>query len=172
MLCDSRSSALPMSVMSEVPTDGVEQVDHLGRDLEAAERRALAAAAGRGELLLHHVVELGQRRGLHAVERGDAHDQVRAQRSGRKHASTSADLVGIEVRQHDGDDLRMLVAHQLGDRARVHPLERFEALALAAEADAIHEARGLVVAERIHQHLAHEFVAAHAERGLLLEPRW
>ena len=63
----------------------------------------------------------------------------------------------------------MLVANELGDRARVHPLERLEALALAAEPDAIHQRVGFFVAERVDQHLAHEFIAADAERGLALE---
>ena len=61
----------------------------------------------------------------------------------------------------------MFVAHDLGHGLRVHPLERFEALAAAGDRDAIHECRGLVFAERIDEHLAHEVLAAdtHARSG-------
>ncbi len=63
----------------------------------------------------------------------------------------------------------MLVANELGYRARIHPLERLEALALAAETDAIHQRVRLLVAERVDQHLAHEFIAADTERSLALQ---
>src|SRR6187401_1817387 len=63
----------------------------------------------------------------------------------------------------------MFVADEFRDRARVHPLERIEALALAAEPDAFHERIGFLVAERVDEHLAHELVAADAERSLDLE---
>ena len=80
-------------------------------------------------------------------------------------------LVRIEVGEHDGDDLRMLEPDQLGHRARVHPLQRLEALAGAADVDAVDDARGLVLAERVDQHLAQELVGADAERGLALDGR-
>ena len=78
-------------------------------------------------------------------------------------------LVGIEIGEHDRDDLRMLVADELGHGARVHPLERFEALARGPDVDAVDDARGLVFAERIHEHLAQELVRADADGGLLLD---
>ena len=89
---------------------------------------------------------------------------IRSERmfSGRK-LEHFGGLLGLEVRQHDGDDLRMFVAHQLGDGLRSPSTSALEALALAAEPDAVHQRRGLVVAERIDQHLAHEVVAADAD---------
>ena len=47
------------------------QVDHLGGRLHAAQRGLLQAVAA-GQHLAHHLVEVLQRRGLDAVERGDA----------------------------------------------------------------------------------------------------
>ena len=63
----------------------------------------------------------------------------------------------------------MFAADVFGDLLGVHPLEGFESLALAAEADAVHETRGLFVAERAGQHIAYEVVAADADRGLAFE---
>jgi len=80
-------------------------------------------------------------------------------------------LIRLEVRQDDGDDLRVFVANELGHRARIHPLERLEALALAAETDAIHERIGLFVAQRADQHPAYEIIATDAERSLALQLR-
>ena len=80
--------------------------------------------------------------------------------SGSRYDSTMAMICGCSLRMSSATC------------ARVHPLERLEALALAAEADAIDDAGGLFLAERVDQHLAHEFVAADAERGLALHAPW
>ena len=62
-------------------------------------------------------------------------------------------LLGFEVGQHDGDDLRMFVRMISATcLASIH-LSAFETLALASEADAIQSAGGLLLAQRIHQHL-------------------
>ncbi len=65
-------------------------------------------------------------------------------------------------------DLRMFVPDQLGHGARVHPLEGFETLAGGAEVDAFDDARGLVRAECIDEHLAQEVVDADADGRLAL----
>ena len=58
-------------------------------------------------------------------------------------------LVEVQVHQDRGDDLRVLVAHQLGHRARLHPLQAFDAADVAALQDAVEQQVGLVLAERL-----------------------
>src|SRR5690606_22862788 len=65
--------------------------------------------------------------------------------------------------------LRMLVTDKLGDGARVHPLQRLEALARPSEKYAIDDTRRLVLSQSIDQHLAQVLVDTHAERRLLLD---
>src|SRR5690606_20350197 len=77
------------------------------------------------------------------------------------------DLVG----ERDRDDLRMFVTHELGNRARVHPLQCLETLARASEEDAIDDACRLVLAERADQHFAQVLIDADTERGLLFHGR-
>ncbi|MNI70746.1 hypothetical protein D3C73_1265760 [compost metagenome] len=81
-------------------------------------------------------------------------------------AESVGGLVGFQVRHHDGDDLRMLVAHQVGHRTRVHPLQCIQAGGVAAQQDAVDQVAGLFAAQRLHQHVADVVVRAHAQRGL------
>src|SRR5262249_7841084 len=53
-----------------------------------------------------------------------------------------------------------------GDAARIHPLQGLETLARAAEQDAIDEAVGLVLAQRIGEHRADVLVGAYADGSL------
>ncbi len=89
----------------------------------APPRAEVRAGGLAGELLLHDVVQLGERAGLHAIERRDAHHDVGAH-VGRQSGENLGRLVRLEVGEHDRDDLRMLEADQLGHGARVHPLQR------------------------------------------------
>ena len=67
---------------------------------------------------------------------------------------------------HDGDDLRVLVAHQVGHGTRIHPLQRVQAGVVAPQQDAVDQAAGFFGAQRLHQHVADVVVRAHAQRGL------
>jgi hypothetical protein len=102
------------------------------------------------------------------VERGHAQHHVGAHALGEVPQRLGG-LVGLEMRHHDGHDLRMLVADQVGDRARVHPLQHLHARAVAPEQDAVDDAAGLVLAEGLHQHLAHVVIGTDADRRLLVE---
>ncbi len=51
----------------------------------------------------------------------------------------------------------------------IHPLQGFETLGGAADADAVDDAGGFFLAERIDQHLAQEIIRADADRGLVLD---
>ena len=57
-----------------------------------------------------------------------------------------AGLVEIQVHQDGRDDLRMLVAQQLGHRAGVHPLQALDAGDVGALQDAVDQQVGLVLA--------------------------
>jgi len=70
------------------------------------------------------------------------------------------------VRHHDRDDLRVLVAHQVGHGTRVHPLQRVQAGGVAAEQDAVDQIAGLLAAQCLHQHVADVVVRPDTERGL------
>ena len=145
----------------------IHQVQDACRHLDAANAGRLQVGAA-GELALHDLVEFLECRRLDAVELGDAHQHVGAHpiRQLQHHFSG---LIRIKVGQHDGDDLRVLVAHQIGNRTGLHPLQRFEALGIAAEQDAVDQARGLVFAECAHQYATHVIVGTDAEAGLGVE---
>ena len=76
--------------------------------------------------------------------------------------------VGFEVGQDDGDNLRVLEANDLGNRFRVHPLQRFQAVAAAAHQNAVDDAAGLV-AEGFFQHGTNIGIVADTQRGLRLQ---
>ncbi len=57
----------------------IEEVQDVRRRLHAADDRGLERARLAGELLFDDLIELMQRGRLNAVERRDAHDDVRAQ---------------------------------------------------------------------------------------------
>ena len=164
IFCDSRSSTLRVAD-DRLALLAIHEIQMSAATFEPPSAEVLLECRA-GELLLHHVVELGERHRLHAVERGDAHHEVRAhalgqearalRRPGRGRGTTStmAMICGCSLRTSSAT------------RSRVHPLERFEALAAAVIRMRSMSARGLVVAERVDQHLAHEIVAAHAHRGL------
>ena len=56
-------------------------------------------------------------------------------------------LVGIEVGDHDGLDLRVFVTDHVGHGTRLHPLQAVQAAGAAAEEDAVDQVVGLVLAE-------------------------
>ena len=74
--------------------------------------------------------------GLDAVERGDAHQHLVALALAER-LQHRPSLVEVEVHQDRGDDLRVLVAQQLGHRAGVHPLQALDARDVAALQDAV-----------------------------------
>src|SRR5690606_11774357 len=88
-----------------------------------------------GQHLQQHVVQLAQRGGLDAIERGNPQHDVGADpvrqvvQHGRAH-------VGLQVHQNGGDDLRVLVTDQLGHTGRIHPLQAFNAGGVAGIHDA------------------------------------
>ena len=88
----------------------------------------------------------------------------------RRSASRPAQYLGrlrrFEMREHDGDDLRMLVRDHVGDRLRRHPLERVEALAATAVQDAIDQALRALAADRVRDHLADVLVHVNLQRRL------
>ncbi len=69
-------------------------------------------------------------------------------------------LIGIEISQHDGDDLRVLEPDELGDFPRVHPFQRLQPFGRAADVDTVDDAGGFVLAQRVDQHLAQKFLRA------------
>ena len=77
--------------------------------------------------------------------------------------------IRIQVRGDDGQHLRMFLPDDLGNRARVHPLEDVQALALPAHQDAVDDAAGLVLAQGVGQHLADVVVGADLDVGLTIQ---
>jgi hypothetical protein len=148
---------------------GAHQVQHLGRRLDAAERR-LAHRVGAGQQRRHHLVQVLQRRRLDAVERRDPHHDLVAVAFGEQ-LQHRRGLVEVEVDQDRRDDLRVLVAQQLGDRSGVHPLEALDAGDVGALQDAVEQQGGLVFAERLAQHRADVLVGVVDEAQLLLGDR-
>jgi len=74
----------------------------------------------RRNLLFHDVVELIDRGRLHSVEGRDAHDDVGAHVRGQT-GEHFRRLVGVEIGEHDGDDLRVLEPDELGTaRESIH----------------------------------------------------
>ncbi len=120
------------------------------------------------ELLLEDLVQLLQRRRLHSVQRRHAQDDVQAHLVVEV-AQHFAGLVGVEVGDHDGLDLRVLVADHIGNGARLHPLEAVQATGVATEQDAVDQAVGLVLAQCLVEHLADVGIGAHAQAGLVAD---
>ena len=117
----------------------------------------MISAAGLTPPRLDFLVQVAHGRRLDAVERGHAHQHLVAlalseqlQHLGR--------MVALQVHQDGGDDLRVLVAHQLGHGRRIHPLQAFDAADIVALQDAVEQQVGLVLAERALEHRAHVFV--------------
>ena len=139
--------------------------------LEAAEDGGLQRAGLAGELLLDHVVELVQRRGLNAVERRDAHDRrrraairetaraLRPPGPASRYASTMAMICGCSWRISSATARASI--HFSASRPLLERPNRMRSMT----------PRGLVFAERADQHLAQVFVDADAERGLAFHGR-
>ena len=75
-----------------------------------------------------------------------------------------AGVVVLEVHEDGGDDLRVFVANEVGDRRRVHPFEAFDAVGVAALQNARNQVGRFVVAERLGQDRAHVGVAVDVHR--------
>ncbi len=105
---------------------------------------------------------------MHAVEGRNTNDYV-GPHVGWQVRQYLRGVIRVEVRQHDGDDLRMLEPDQLGDGLRIHPLQGFQALVGAADVDTVDDAGGFVLAQRIHQHFPEELVGADAHGRLGLD---
>src|SRR3569833_1177202 len=166
-----------LDALREIGIDLLDRVHHvraLGRVHEIEDVRSGLAAADRGrlhvvvagELPLEDLVELLERARMHALEARDAHQYVGAQPV-RKQGQDLRGVIAVEIGEDDGDDLRVLEPDDLGHRARVHPLERLEALARRAGDDAIHEIARLFIAERRHLDIADVVFDTAAERGLI-----
>ena len=76
-------------------------------------------------------------------------------------------MVTLQVHQNGGDDLRVLMADQLGHRGRIHPAQALDARDVAALHDAVDQHAGLVVAQRTFQHATHVGVGIMHQRALL-----
>ncbi|MCU0814512.1 MAG: hypothetical protein MUC32_09450, partial [Burkholderiaceae bacterium] len=142
-----------------------QHVDDLGGGLRPAERRLLQPVAA-GEHAAHDLVEVLQRRRLDAVERGDAHHHLVALALAER-LQHVARVVELEVHEDRGDDLRVLVAQQLGHRTGVHPLQALDARDVAALQDAVEQQVGLVLAERLAQHALDVLVGVGHQRAVL-----
>src|SRR6201999_1487505 len=90
---------------------GLEVVDDVGRGLRPSQGGG-ARGAFAGEGLLHDVVQLAERAGLHTIESRNTDHDVRA-RVGRQVRQHFGGLVGLEVGENNGNDLRMLETDQL-----------------------------------------------------------
>jgi hypothetical protein len=125
----------------------------------------LVLAAAPARMRVSASFKLAQRSRLHAVERRDAQQHVVAQALGEV-LEDFAGLVELEVHQDGGDDLRMLVADQVGHGGRIHPLQALDAGRVVAGHDAADQAGGAVVAERLGQHGLDGFVVDRHRRAL------
>ena len=75
-------------------------------------------------------------------------------------------LVEVQVHQNRRQNLRVLVAQQLGHRQRVHPFQAFDARDITALQNAVNQQRRLVVAQRALQHRAHVVVRVRHQQAL------
>jgi hypothetical protein len=105
-------------------------------------------------LLFDEMIELVDRGLRHFVERGDAHQDFGAHLIGQQRQNARA-LFGLEVREHERRNLRMLAADDLRDRLRLHPLERLDALAGLTGGDTVEQQIGLLLADRLGQNAPH-----------------
>ncbi|MOA11568.1 hypothetical protein D3C78_1315170 [compost metagenome] len=80
-----------------------------------------------------------------------------------------ASLIGVEVGDHDGLDLRVLEADHIRHRPWLHPLEAVQAAGVAAQQDAVDQAVGLVLAQGLVEHLADITVGTYAQAGLVAD---
>ncbi|MNH26614.1 hypothetical protein D3C79_866760 [compost metagenome] len=80
-----------------------------------------------------------------------------------------ASLIGVEVGDHDGLNLRVLEADHIRHRPWLHPLEAVQAAGVAAQQDAVDQAVGLVLAQGLVEHLADITVGPHTQTGLIAD---
>ncbi len=101
---------------------------------------------------------------MHTFQCGYPHQHFQAIAFGqlRQHAGG---LIGLQIREHHGLDLRMFVADGVGDRARVHPFQTVYSH-IATGDDAVHQAARAVLAQRLDQHVLDVALGAHAQTGL------
>ena len=76
--------------------------------------------------------------------------------------------VGFEIRQHDGNNLRMFKPNYFSDGLGIHPLHRLQAIAAAAHQDSIDNAARLVT-QGLLQHAANIGIVTDTERSLGFE---
>ena len=74
-------------------------------------------------------------------------------------------MLAVELGEEAGDDLRVLVADQLGDHARLHPLQGLDAGATGAGQDAVDDRLGPALAERTGKSPLHVLDAIDGEAG-------
>ena len=142
------------------------RVHELRMKLAAAGLPSGGAGAAAGQHLAHDLVQVVQRGGLDAVERGDAHHDLVAL-AFPEQLEHGGRLVGLQVHQDRGHDLRVLVAHQFGYRSRVHPAQVVDAGHAAAGTDAVDQQRGLVLAQGTAQHAVHVGLVVGHQRAVV-----
>ncbi len=146
---------------------GIEVVHDVGCSLQAAHLGCLGTRRT-GELFLHDVVQLLQRRWLYLFQVGDTHNQIEAHLLGEL-AQDLGRLLRLQIGEHDGLDLRVFVLDDAGHLTGIHPLERIEAAGTGTENDLVHQVARLVFAKGGHQRFAHEIFAADTDVGVLLD---
>ena len=78
-------------------------------------------------------------------------------------------LIGVQVRDDDGLDLRVLETDDVGYRTRFHPLQAVETAGVAAQQNPVDQAVCLVLAQCLGEHLADVAVRADADAGLIAD---
>ena len=125
-----------------------------------------AARLGGGDGAQQQPFQVGDRVRCHRTHRSDAIDEIAVQLFVQQLQNLGRDR-RIEMREHQRDDLRMLVLDQIGDRARIHPLERFEPRALLLRGDPREHVFGAVMAQRLFHDVLDLRTRAEAQRGAL-----
>ena len=70
--------------------------------------------------------------------------------------------------QDGGDDLRVLVAHQIGHALAVHPLQALDTRGIARDQNPVNQRGSFVVTQCLGHDVADVFIRINAERGVAL----
>ena len=122
--------------MKRVLGVAVEAVEDLGDELVGV--AAVGAGEVREELVAQRALDVVEHLLLHRLHAQHAHDHFHGEALGqlRQHA---AGVVGLDLREHDGDGLRVFVLEIVGEHHLVHVAELVPHGAAGGAADLFHD---------------------------------
>src|SRR5690606_28993807 len=142
----------------------VDKVNDVSRRFNATNTGGLGAVYAR-KLTIKNIVQFLQSRRLYGFQCRHPHNDIEAHFF-IKVGQNFGGLVGVEVGHHNGLNLRVFVADQVGHLAGFHPLQGIQTGGVAAQQNTVDQGTGFVVTQRLGKHITDVSIGTQAHTGL------